>query len=77
MAQITIDIPAGVTNRVLDAFASEYRYNVDTDGTKASFAKKQIIEFIKRTVRDSEISANLKSSAQIIRADVESGLGLT
>jgi len=57
MAQITFDIPAGVTNRVLDALAARHGYNASVDGTKAAFAKKVIKRWIMDEVRAYEGSA--------------------
>lgn len=77
MPTLSVDIPAGMTNRVLDAISAEYNYNPLTDGTKAAFAKKQVIEFLKRTVKASEKSASFKSTAQTIETDVETNIGIT
>lgn len=74
MAIIQIDIPAGVTNRILDAIALEYRYNANVDGTKFAFAKKQIIEFLKRTVKESEGSSQSRTVIQSVYSDVDSNV---
>ena len=74
MAQIIIDIPNPVVTRVLDAIASEYNYNAGTDGTKAAFAKKQVIEFLKRTVKGSEGSVAVKTAADNVSTDVNSNI---
>ena len=74
MAQITIDIPVGAVSRVLDAIASEYNYNAATDGTKAVFAKKQVVEFLKRTVKEAEGSAAAKAAQSTVVSDVDTNV---
>lgn len=72
MAQLTITIPDADLNRILDAFANQFNYNSATDGTKAQFARTQVIRFIRTTVKDSEGKA--------AKAAVDSGvdaIGLT
>ena len=51
MAQMIIQIPDALVNRVIDAVASQYGYKSEVDGTKAAFAKKVVIDFIKGIVR--------------------------
>jgi len=74
MAQLTIDIPAGVTSRVLDAIAYEYNYDALIDGTKAAFAKKQVIEFLKRTVKDHEGSGAVRAARSTVISDVDTNI---
>lgn len=77
MAEITITIPNGVVNRVVDAIASEYNYDAAVDGTKNAFAKKQVIEFLKRTVKDAEASVATKTARDNAVSDVDSNVVLS
>lgn len=60
MAQLVIDFPDSIRNRVLDAFASTYGYQATLqDGTpnpqtKAQFAKAQVARFVKEVVKGYE-----------------------
>lgn len=72
MANITLTIPDNMLNRVVDAIASEYHYDASKDGTKAQFAKKVVTDFIKRTVKESELSLSIKNSSDSITADIDS-----
>jgi len=54
MAQIIIDIPDNIMLRVGNAFALRNNWNLETGTTKAQNAKKQIIEYIKRTIQEIE-----------------------
>lgn len=74
MANITLNIPDNILARVVDSIASEYNYNASTDGTKGEFAKKQVIEFLKRTVRDAEYANQAKSVRQTLEADINSNV---
>lgn len=69
MAQIIIDIPAGVTTRVLNAIAVKYGYQetlpagtpeepttIPNPETKAQFAKRMVIKHVKDIVREYEAS---------------------
>ncbi len=74
MAQITIDIPNTVIQRVTTAFTKEFGYqSTDQDGqpnpqTPAQFTKAQVIEYIKQVTRNYEASL----AAQAARAAKES-----
>jgi len=76
MADITITIPNGVLSRVVDAVAKEYNYRPGSE-TKGEFAKRQLIEFLKRTVKDAERSTAISSAVSIVEADVESSITLS
>lgn len=82
MAQLTIDIPAGQTNRVLDAFATKYGYTgflADgiTPETKAAFAKRIVIKQIKDVVREAEAAAASKTAFDSAAAAADSEITLT
>lgn len=47
MAQIILDIPDNKVNDILDAFATQYGWNVGMGVTKAIFAKTKVIEYVK------------------------------
>jgi hypothetical protein len=81
MAQIQITIPDAVLPRVVDAFAATYGYQPTIDGapnpeTKAAFAKRQVIAFIKRTVADREAGA-AADAARSTAVDAANALDLT
>lgn len=70
MATITITIPDAAINRVQDAFATHFRYDLNGGGlTKAQFAKAQLIAWVKRIVAGVEGGAaddTARASAQSI-----------
>lgn len=76
MAQITITIPDAVVERVLDAFAVTYGYE-DNGETRAQFAKRQVQEFIRRTVRDREAAIASHEAHLAAVADVDADIALT
>lgn len=47
---LNIDVPEVVKDRVLEAFATNFQYKVGTE-TKAQFAKRKILEYIKGQVK--------------------------
>jgi hypothetical protein len=69
MTTITITIPAAITDRVINGFAKRYNYPPTLeDGTanpetKAQFAKRKVIEFIKQAVREAEIQDATNAAA--------------
>lgn len=83
MASITITIPDAIAPRVLSGFCKRYNYLPTlTDGspnpeTKAQFAKRKIIDFIKLAVRESEIqdASDAASRTAGISADNDIVLG--
>lgn len=74
MASITLTIPDPLVTRVIDAIASEYGYDPAKDGAKAQFAKIQLINFIKRTVRNYESSIAVKNAFQGVDDDVQNNI---
>jgi len=54
MSQLTINIPAEHTERVLTAIAANNSYKEDIHGTQAQFARKLIIEWVKAQLRQYE-----------------------
>ena len=78
MPDITISIPAGIaTSRVLDAIAAVKGYKPATDGTKAQFAKKQIILWAKDIVRSYEGSAAGAAAQRAASAAVDTEIVIT
>ena len=77
MAQITLDIPAPVTNRVLDAIAANNNYNAGTDGTKAQFAKVQLVKFLKAQVAQFEGKSAARAAETAANLSVESDIAIT
>lgn len=77
MADITISVPAGATNRVLDAIAARHGYNPATDGTKAAFAKAFIIKLVKQEVRAYERDIAAKAAAATAETAVDSEISIT
>jgi len=79
MAIITITIPDPIANRVLNGFAKRYNYSPTLENgdpnpeTKAQFAKRKVIEFIKQAVREAEIqeAANAAATAAGQTADTD------
>jgi hypothetical protein len=76
MAQIAINIPDAQINRVLDAFADRYGWTSENSMNKAAFAKDQLKNFIKRTIKDSEGDLQAASLRAAINNDVD-GIALT
>lgn len=56
-ATLTLTIPSAQVNRVLNAFAMQYRWSPGLGVTKQQFAKQQIIAFIFATVKKQEQAA--------------------
>jgi len=71
MAEITITIPDGIVNRVLDGVAKLHNYESRKIGaeTKAQFGKRMVRETIKGWVLVSEI--NTAKDAQEAASDSE------
>lgn len=82
MAQITITIPDTIAQRVLDSFAGARGYtgflqDGITPETKAQFAKRTIINFVKNSVKEWEAN-NAGNSASITASNnVETQVTLT
>lgn len=73
MTQITLNIPDAVLPRVINGISRQYEYR-DTlpDGTpnpetRAQFARRQVILWVKRTVRQAEVEAAREA------AEIEAG----
>jgi len=83
MAQITIKIPDAVTDRVIDGFCKRYHYtDVSADETqnkagKVKFVKAQIIEYVKRAVRDAETEAAAKVATDAASESADADIVLT
>jgi len=73
MAKIDINIPDAVLPRVLDAFAAAYGYNAEKDGTKAEFAKAQVVRFVMEIVRANEVEVVVSTArkAAVTKAEKE------
>ena len=76
MATMTINIPDAVANRVTNGVCARYGYQaVFEDGTpnpetKAQFAKRMVILFIKRAVREAEMEAAAKAAEVEAATDI-------
>lgn len=82
MADITVTIPDGILTRVMDAIGAEYNYDANKlpgppVETKGQFAKRQVIEFLKRTVKDHEGSLAAKQAREDTYADVDMDITLS
>ena len=77
MAQIILDIPLGVTNRVLDAIAAAKGWTATSGLTKAQFAKQYIVRHIKDIVQDYEMNAAGDIARTTARAAVETEIDIT
>lgn len=82
MAAITITIPAGTTNRVLDAIAAREGYtgflaDKVTPQTKTEFAKAWIIKAIKTSVKAYEADIAIDSAKTTAMNDVETNIVIT
>lgn len=82
MAQITIDIPAGVTPRVIDAIAARYGYQATVNGvanpeTKGAFAKRMVVKWVKDIVREHEAALAQTSAFTTAAEKAESEINIT
>lgn len=74
MAVVQIDLgDAAQTARIIDAFAAEDGWTPDLGITKAVFAKRQLIRYIKDKVKSHE----MRLVAAAARADVDSNVNPT
>tara|TARA_R100001530_G_scaffold56447_1_gene41222 strand:+ start:182 stop:403 length:222 start_codon:yes stop_codon:yes gene_type:complete len=69
MARITITIPDGKKDRVLDAVSAEKGY--DGTGTKAAFLKRWIIRELREVVVTHEVKTGTPNHGTV-KADVDS-----
>ena len=83
MAQITITIPDAIASRVMNGFAKRYHYSATLeDGspnpeTKAQFAKRRVIEFIKQAVREAEVEDARNDAATTAGSSVDTDIQLS
>jgi len=83
MATITITIPDAIAPRVINGFAKRYNYsplleNGDANTeTKAQFAKRKLVEFIKSAVREAEIQDAANTAATTAGASADTDIVLT
>lgn len=77
MASITLTIPDAVLPRVLDAMAATRNYNPATDGTKAQFAKAQLVAWLKSVVVDYEGNAAANTAATSARNTATTDIAIT
>lgn len=83
MATIMINIPDNISNRVINGFCKRFNYSSTLeDGepnpeTKAQFAKRKLIEFIKQSIREVEIQDASNVAATTAGASVDTDIVLT
>lgn len=82
MATITLTIPNGVTNRVLDAISTKYGYtgflaNGTTPQTKAEFVKAWIVRQIMTAVKEQEANTAAATAASNANADADTNIVIT
>jgi len=83
MAQITINIPDAIATRVINGFAKRYNHSSTLENgdpnpeTKAQFAKRKLIEFIKQAVRDAEIQDATNTAATTAGTSVDTDIILS
>jgi len=83
MASITITIPDNIAPRVINGFAKRYSYiptledGAPNPETKAQFAKRKLIEIIKRAVREAEIEDAVNIAAGNAGTSADTDITLT
>lgn len=83
MATIVINIPDAVAPRVVDAFAKRFDYQETLpDGspnpeTKAQFAKRQVVRFVKNVVRQAEVEDARTTAQATAEQSVDSDIQLS
>lgn len=82
MATISINIPDPVAQRVTDGICGAFNYALSIEGvqnppTKAQFAKAQVIDFIKTTVKNYEAKQAEDTARSTVSSDIDSKLTLT
>ena len=77
MALLTINIPDPIANRVIDAFCSQHGWiSIPISGTKVSFTKKILIDYIKTTVKRVEGEDAAGAARAAAEAAVETDIAL-
>lgn len=76
MATMTVTVPDAALPRILDAFAAVYRWDPESGLTKAEFARRQVAEFVRRTVIENEQPARRAAAQSLLRGEVD-GLGVS
>ena len=83
MANITLTIPAGTTQRVLDGFAKSQGYaSLLPDGstnpeTKTQFIKRKLKEYVMKAVRDAEMEDAINIAATAAATSVDTDIVIT
>lgn len=85
MATITVTIPANITPRVIDGFCKRYHYQefldvehtIPNPETKAQFAKRRVIQFIKDAVREAEAEDAKKVAEDAVVTSVDTDIVLS
>jgi hypothetical protein len=78
MAQLIIDIPSGVTLRVLNAICTRHGYTGDNNNSdKAAFVKQIIIKFIKGEVAEHEAKIAASVAYNSSHDDVQNNINIT
>lgn len=60
-----------------DQYVSEASANEETPMTEEEYARKQVIDFIGRTVKDYESAKAAELAKQAVEKDVNDGLGIS
>jgi len=71
MAQIMLNIPDDKAPRILDAFAATYGWTPEMGVTKTVFAKQQLVNFIKNTVKESEGNYQASQVRNTVNTDID------
>lgn len=82
MATLTLNIPTGVTNRVLDAISTKYGYtgflaNGVTPQTKPEFVKAWIIKTVMAAVKEQEANTAAATAASNANTDADTNIVIT
>lgn len=82
MAEVSITIPNGQLQRVLNGFAVSYGYQDVIEGqpnpqTKAQFLKATVIKIIKDAVKSAEAQTAASAARDAVHQDVDGNLTLS
>ena len=77
MAQITIEIPNNIQQRVVDGLAESHGYDSKRHGNKGAYAKKVVIDFIRNTVKSHESRKAGEQAAKQANERAESEVDLS